>query len=370
MLDVFDGTVTYFKVKKSVIDNATFRLHYRVTFGILLTCSLLATAHQFFGNPISCITDAPSTSQVETYCWIHGTYTMIDQINATIGTEVAHPGVGTNSPKYDPEAREKRHAYYQWVCFMFFIQAMLCYMPHYIWKSTEGGKLSMLVQGLDKETLVMADSTKDRRRAISDYFIRRLQTHNSYVYKFVFCEVLNLINVVGQVFLMDKFLGYQFTSYGMDVLSVSTTEIEERDDPMNRVFPKMTKCNFYFYGPSGSVQKFDSLCLLPINIINEKMYIFVWFWFVILITWTLIHLIFRFISLLSGYCRLMMLSNHARTVNRNDLEVILKKCDYGDWFILMQLGKNLNKEIFHDLLLDLRDKIDYKRADNTLDDDE
>ena len=44
----------------------------------------------------------------------------------------------------------------------------------------------------------------------------------------------------------------------------------------------MTKCTFHKFGPSGTVQKFDGLCVLPLNIINEKIYVFLWFWFVIL----------------------------------------------------------------------------------------
>ena len=57
---------------------------------------------------------------------------------------------------------------------------------------------------------------------------------------------------------------------------------EEREDPMSRVFPKMTKCTFHKFGPSGTVEKFDGLCVLPLNIINEKIYLFLWFWFIFL----------------------------------------------------------------------------------------
>ena len=45
---------------------------------------------------------------------------------------------------------------------------------------------------------------------------------------------------------------------------------------------QVTKCTFHKFGPSGTVQKFDGLCVLPLNIINEKIYVFLWFWFVIL----------------------------------------------------------------------------------------
>lgn len=41
-----------------LIDNIVFRLHCRVTVLILLTCSILISAKQYVGEPISCITDA------------------------------------------------------------------------------------------------------------------------------------------------------------------------------------------------------------------------------------------------------------------------------------------------------------------------
>ena len=51
---------------------------------------------------------------------------------------------------------------------------------------------------------------------------------------------------------------------------------------LNLHFWQVTKCTFHKFGPSGTVQGFDGLCVLPLNIINEKIYVFLWFWFVIL----------------------------------------------------------------------------------------
>ena len=58
--------------------------------------------------------------------------------------------------------------------------------------------------------------------------------------KYVFCEALNLANVVLQLYLMNFFLGGQFFDYGMDILRVSELPIEERVDPMSKVFPKVS----------------------------------------------------------------------------------------------------------------------------------
>ena len=45
---------------------------------------------------------------------------------------------------------------------------------------------------------------------------------------------------------------------------------------------QVTKCTFHKFGPSGTVEKKDGLCVLPLNIINEKIYVFLWLWFIFL----------------------------------------------------------------------------------------
>ena len=57
---------------------------------------------------------------------------------------------------------------------------------------------------------------------------------------------------------------------------MSQQDPDLRDDPLNRVFPKVAKCNFNKYGPSGTVEIFDGLCILSLNIINEKAWIERW----------------------------------------------------------------------------------------------
>jgi hypothetical protein len=44
---------------------------------------------------------------------------------------------------------------------------------------------------------------------------------------------------------------------------------EDRVDPMSRVFPRVTKCIFNKFGPSGTVPRRDAMCVLPVNSINE-----------------------------------------------------------------------------------------------------
>ena len=81
------------------------------------------------------------------------------------------------------------------------------------------------------------------------------------------------------------------------VLSFPYDDPESRVDPMSRIFPKMTKCTFNRYGGSGTIQNHDAFCVLGMNIINEKIYIFLWFWFLILAAITGVNLVLRLVQI-------------------------------------------------------------------------
>ena len=100
------------------------------------------------------------------------------------------------------------------------------------------------------------------------------------------------------MFLMDRFFDGAFLTFGLEVIAFAEQDQEDRLDPLIYVFPRMTKvmmvmtakydlynktvfsfqCTFHKFGTSGEVEKHDALCLLPLNIVNEKVYIFLWFW--------------------------------------------------------------------------------------------
>ena len=120
--------------------------------------------------------------------------------------------------------------------------------------------------------------------------------------------MLNFVNVIGQIFFIDTFLDGEFSTYGMRVFEYSGLEFEDRPDPMAVVFPKVTKCTFHKYGPSGTVQLHDGLCVLPTNIINEKIYIFLWLWLVSLSVVTGAFLIYRIAVILGPQIRVALIA--------------------------------------------------------------
>ena len=47
--------------------------------------------------------------------------------------------------------------------------------------------------------------------------MRETTEHKAWARNFFLCECLNFVNVIAQIFITDRFLGYEFTTYGSEV---------------------------------------------------------------------------------------------------------------------------------------------------------
>jgi len=369
MDDIVGPLKTYLaKRDPSTIENFVFKLHVRVAFGSLLTCMCLVGAVQYLGSPINCISDGVPGGTLDLFCWIHSTFTVKSKQGVAsdvygvgsqheVGLHQPHPGV------QPPQGEElNHHKYYQWVIFFFFVQAMMFYIPRLLWKHAEGGLMKTLVADLTDPLIPYRPEERGERvLAIKKYFKEDLRTHGGYFINFFLCELLTLVNVIVQIYFTDMFLGYQFTTYGLEVVRMTTADPETRADPMNVVFPKVSKCTFHMYGPSGTVTKHDSMCILALNIINEKIFVFLWFFFVILAVVTALSLIYRIltISSLSFRVRVIKKNLHGR-VKANMIQDVLTCPNHswidqiGDYWVMFLLSKNLPAIAMKELLEELK----------------
>ena len=281
--------------------------------------------------------------------------------DTNIGYHVSETGVGPYNPKEDFISVK---AYYQWVPFVLFLQASMFYIPHMLFKVFEAGKLKSIIFGLNNYVLDN-EERHSKEEELATYIQQTKGTHNEWCLKILLAQILYLVNVIGQIFFTDCFLGYEFSTYGVHAASFLEEKAENRIDPMSKVFPRVTKCTFKKFGPSGTLQTHDAQCVLPINIINEKIYVFLWFWFCILTVMTIFQLFWTLAIIFVGKARRIILRRKLRLgyyiqkLNyrltprliqcfsfskrgrqmKIDIPLIARKLKFGDWKLVYHLLK-------------------------------
>ena len=278
----------------------------------------------------------------------------------------------------DPTEEIRVKAYYQWVPFLLFLQALCFYLPHLVFKVAEGSKVRTVLGSLN--LFVLNKETRQGAQGdLAKYFVETLGIHNNWGVRILLAQSLYFINVVAQIWLTDMFLGYEFSTYGVSVAAL--LEQDDRADPMSRVFPRVTKCTFHKYGPTGGLQRHDAQCILPINIVNEKIYVFLWFWFIIVAALNLLDLVHRLGQATLPGVRRQVLAKKLRSLPKFkeeklrdsiDLRLITSSLQFGDWQLMYALLQNMDSLTFAEWLAavtsELRDREETKgrRGEDTL----
>ena len=355
------------KSKEISIDNVVFKLHYKWTVFFLLVSTTLIILQEYFGNNIECIADiGVSIKVINTFCFSKTTFSVTKHYNKldVQNKVVPHPGIGP----YTEEDTIIHHAYYQWVPFFLFLQSVMFYIPHYTWKHMEGGRLRALLVDLKYTPLSGEEDIKvnnqcipskkkkiARLQIIENHFLERLHINRTWAVGLVFCEILNAINLSLQIFILNLFLGGNFINLGIRVIN---SDFSKESDPLEFVFPKVTKCTFHKYGPSGSIQNHDALCVMSLNVVNETIYTFLWFWLLFLVLATAAGLLWRFLvfvlySRSQRFNAIIFRNTCPKSLQPWNLSQVIDECHFSDWLFLRYISKNLDdnsfREIFHRL---------------------
>lgn len=162
------------------VDSSVLHLHYRATFLIFFISSALITAKEFFGSPIECLTkNTVPPNIMNIYCFIMSTFSVPKHFSKPLGDGVPFPGLG---PVDDLENDEiVYHAYYQWVPLVFFSQAMLFYLPRFIWKRIEGGLFNVVLGSLSQPEMEEIKRQK-QHKVLTRYMIQNLNLHTYYTW--------------------------------------------------------------------------------------------------------------------------------------------------------------------------------------------
>ena len=101
---------------------------------------------------------------------------------------------------------------------------------------------------------------------------------NYLVILYLFVKCLYIANCVGQLFLISILLGRNYYVYGT---SIFRDIIEGKGYADSEYFPRVTMCKFQVreLGLKNFSHEYNVQCVLPINLFNQQIFTFLWFWY-------------------------------------------------------------------------------------------
>jgi len=345
-------TSNFLEINQVSIDNWGFKLFYKCTTVLLILSSVLTTAKQFFGSPIQC--DAGSAKDgiekevLESYCWMYSTWNIPREYKGACSG--GDQDMDTTTIVYN--------SYYQWVPLYLIFLAIMFYLPRMLWIMMEGGLMKFFGKGTT--TRFIEDQEEKRDRLVS-FFLKNIHNkYNIYFCGFICCEVLNLVIVILHFLLSNKFLQHRYLLYGFNVWQYYLLPEEEqrmpgRKNPMCNTFPRIASCDYWRWGSGGKQENINAICILGLNHINDKVFFLLWWWCFVISLVAVIRLVYRGLQLRSSALRYQLINMRMnryfkRSARIEKIETFIYQCKLGDWFVLYQMSKNLNRPFFMDFL--------------------
>jgi len=202
------------------------------------------------------------------------------------------------------ESPRKEIVYYQWIPLVLFLQAILFFLPSMFWAALNHSV------GMDMNAIVKTCKNIDNidpcyRDKVTKYLAQHFDRYVHYsrqisttqcaavkakmadlgcicgkrygnylVVVYLFIKMLYIGNVILQLYLLNYFLGTDYVMYGFEVMRDLSQSGTYKESPR---FPRVTLCDFNVRS-FGKTKPHTVQCTLPINLFNEKIFIWVWFW--------------------------------------------------------------------------------------------
>ncbi|XP_063714134.1 innexin unc-9-like [Symsagittifera roscoffensis] len=356
------------------------RLNHRFTAMILVVLGILVSTKQYVGDPINCWTPAQFNREWVEYtnniCWISNTYYLPFENTIEQG-------------KADGKVLHIK--YYQWVPIILALQGLLFYIPRTVWRAF------CVAAGIDIDKIVNTATTfesvlnpdlwtktvrylakhydryLDAQRDIGHGAIARLRLlasrlfcvcsrrYGNYLNVFyIFTKFLYLFNVFGQLFLLGHWLGDGYQTYG---LTVAQNIFQGHDWTADGRFARVTLCDFEVRQVGQNVQ-YTVQCVLSINLFNEKIYLFVWYWLVFVAMATTVNTAQWIVRTICLADRMGYIKKHLKFMDRynsmEDRKMVRRFVNIylrpDGVFMIRLLSKNTNSIIVSELVAQLWDQ--------------
>lgn len=211
--------------------------------------------------------------------------------------------------------------------------------------------------------MIPNETYESKKKLLLKYFTADYKdVHFCYVARYIFCEFLNFAVSVINMLALDVFLNGFWGKYMKALATVPQYDWKDWNSMSSRVFPKIAKCQLFKFGGSGSRSSYDGLCMLPLNILNEKIFALLWCWFMVICLLAGINLVYRFVMIFNPSFRLQLLHSRARFIPRSYIRNAISDFSFGDWFVLFKVSRNINPILFRELMQELYEQYNPKKS--------
>ncbi|CAH8440360.1 unnamed protein product [Heterobilharzia americana] len=406
--------------QRFTVEDFADRLNLFTVILLLITCIVVSTK-QYLLNSISCYIPVKPAGEnfndyLADYCWVHGTIPLAD--------DEKMPTTDAQWEEYDAT---RRITYYQWVPFVLGLQCIFFYVPHIAWQAAcacrAGGDMFSLVKSAAEAAIMTRDDRQKTVARVAEFVEDMIGTHKEcrrgkraklakqavriggifvaskrlgtrLIFSYLCVKIITIINAALQIFLIQRFLGfYSNGSVGkrslqlgksFDPKAVSTISYAENEDvegygfgltvvnhiragrdwPETLLFPRVAYCRVPGIRLVGVKNSYTAQCALPINMLNEKIYIFFWFWIVFLLITCILSLILWLIRLILAPKRKDFIKRYLRLkgvtspkggeLKRGDLDEFIDSYLRPDGvFIIRMLAINAGEVITAEIVTEL-----------------
>ncbi|PAA46041.1 hypothetical protein BOX15_Mlig030358g3 [Macrostomum lignano] len=347
MADIFKQLYSINIVNYIGVEDFSDRLNFLYTATLLTICCTITIGRGYVMHPISCY--LPNTfgsyheekdmkgqlDFVNNYCWSEGTY--------AVDVREFHLEGTSDSGGLELYADRKIN-FYQWVPFVLALQGLCFYLPRVIWHAVSFGRAGtdvghivkvardasraddkkhdrllnhacrMVEQMLDRQANKARPDDQSQlegiRRACNRCLAIVMPTRfvgSGLIFTYLLIKLTYIGNAIGQLALMQNFLQLNSTRYSLLGIKLLDDIIWGKDWHNTIVFPRIGCCAVYLRSAARGNWQF-SQCSLPVNMIYEKIYVFLWFWFIFVALAT----IFSTISWIWRLCNAAMSSRFVR----------------------------------------------------------
>ena len=141
----------------------------------------------------------------------------------------------------------------------------------------------------------------------------------------------------------------RYLSYGTDVLTYYLYDQDSETNPMDYIFPKITSCDYKSFGYSGTQQIHNAQCLISLNILNEKVFLILWTYYVFLTLTMVYKFILAFLWFLVPWFTVFVTAKNFN-INKKKAEILVSNMTKGDLYVLMKIRCNVCPLIFRDFI--------------------